>query len=70
MSIIVGKSHRTLHRYLSGDDRKKTLPHGRVFSEMAPKVNRSLVKLLECDDVPDHISELANKLMKELSGHE
>lgn len=70
LSIIVGKSHRTLHRYLSGDDRKKTLPHGRVFSEMAPKVNRSLVKLLECEDVPDHIIKLASTLMEELSKNE
>ncbi|NJN49605.1 MAG: hypothetical protein HC805_07365 [Alkalinema sp. RL_2_19] len=64
LSVIVGKSHRTLHRYLEEPTNKKTLPHDRVFSDIRPQADRILAQLVACDDCPDDVRKAAAKLLK------
>lgn len=65
LAVIVGKSHRTIHRYLdapSGDN--ETLPPVRVFATQSPSTARSLTKLIACEDCPDDVRKLAEKLAR------
>ncbi|NJM47939.1 MAG: ParB N-terminal domain-containing protein [Alkalinema sp. RU_4_3] len=66
LSTIIGKSDKTVRRYLIGDESPKG---GQVssFSESATATARSLTKLMACDDCPDDVRKAAAKLAKLLS---
>jgi ParB family transcriptional regulator, chromosome partitioning protein len=63
LSTIIGKSDKTVRRYLSEDGQPKG---GQVstFSEVAKPAARSLIKLIACDDCPDDVKKAAEKLIK------
>jgi ParB family transcriptional regulator, chromosome partitioning protein len=67
LAVIVGKSHRTIHRYLDGPtEGKETLPPVRVFATESPSTARSLQRLIDCDDCPDDVRSDVLKLIKKL----
>jgi ParB family transcriptional regulator, chromosome partitioning protein len=68
LAVIVGKSHRTIHRYLDvPTEGKETLPPVRVFATEAPSTTRSLQRLIECEDCPDDVRSDIGKLLKKLT---
>jgi ParB family chromosome partitioning protein len=67
LAVIVGKSHRTIHRYLdSPSEGEETLPSVRVFDDLAPSTARSLQRLIDCADCPDDVRSDVLKLLKKL----
>jgi ParB family transcriptional regulator, chromosome partitioning protein len=67
LAVIVGKSHRTIHRYLdSPSEGEETLPSVRVFNDLAPSTARSLQRLIDCEDCPDDVRSAVLKLIKKL----
>lgn len=65
LAIIVGKSQRTIERYLSQSD-SSTDPTSVGFVQQSPAVARAIQKLLACKDIPDDVSRDAVKLLKKL----
>jgi hypothetical protein len=65
LAIIVGKSQRTIERYLSQSD-NPTDPTDVGFVQQSPAVVRAIQKLLTCRDIPDDVSRDAAKLLKKL----
>jgi ParB family transcriptional regulator, chromosome partitioning protein len=66
LSTIIGKSDKTVRRYLSDDEE----PKGRqmsTFSDEAKSTARSLAKLIERDDCPDDIAKQGARLLKLLN---
>ncbi len=67
LAVIVGKSHRTIHRYLDAPlEGKETLPPVRVFATESPSTARSLQRLMNCEDCPDDVRSDVGKLLKKL----
>jgi ParB family transcriptional regulator, chromosome partitioning protein len=65
LSTIIGKSDKTVRRYLTEDDQ----PKGRqmsTFSEVSPSTVRSLSRLIECNDTPEQICKAAEILLKKI----
>jgi ParB family transcriptional regulator, chromosome partitioning protein len=65
LAIIVGKSQRTIERYLSKAD-NPTDPTHVGFIQQSLATARSIQKLLDCKDIPDDVSRDAAKLLKKL----
>lgn len=62
LALIVGKSQRTIERYLSQPDEDKPTDDG-LFRAMTSTA-RSLNKLIEREDCPDDVRKAATKLVK------
>jgi ParB family transcriptional regulator, chromosome partitioning protein len=65
LAVIVGKSQRTIERYLSPPD-KLTDPTDVGFIQQIPSAVRSLKKILNCSDVPEDVANDVKKLLKKL----
>jgi ParB family transcriptional regulator, chromosome partitioning protein len=63
LSTIIGKSDKTVRRYLSEDGQPKD-GHLSTFSEVAKPTARSLTKLITRADCPDDVKKAAEKLIK------
>lgn len=62
LAVIVGKSQRTIERYLTNENEKTPTDVG-VSHDMA-LTQRALTKLLKNDDCPDDVRKAAEKLAK------
>jgi ParB family transcriptional regulator, chromosome partitioning protein len=65
LALIVGKSQRTIERYLSQSD-NPTNPTAVGFIQQSPATARSLRKLLDCKDIPEDVAKDTAKLLKKL----
>lgn len=65
LSNIIGKSDKTVRRYLADDEPSKARQVS-SFSDEAKSTARSLVKLIERGDCPGDIAKLAGQLLKKL----
>lgn len=65
LELIVGKSRRTIERYLSPETVQMN-PTNDAFSKDVASTERSLKRLLKHDNLPDRIAELAGALKDEL----
>lgn len=63
LAVIVGKSEKTIRRYLEEPTPEKT-GHLSSFPEAAKTTARSLNKLIEREDCPDNVRKAAAKLVK------
>jgi ParB family transcriptional regulator, chromosome partitioning protein len=66
LAIIVGKSQRTIERYLAKPDNNKPTDDG--LSRDTASAQRTLTKLLNRDDCPDDVRIAAGRLLKLLEG--
>ncbi|MGR3277523.1 ParB N-terminal domain-containing protein [Acaryochloris marina NIES-2412] len=65
LSTIIGKSNKTVRRYLTASESRKG-GHVSTFSEVKSSTARSLKKLIGCDDIPEDIEKLAIRMLKKL----
>lgn len=68
LALIIGKSQRTVERYLA-NSHKKTPSSVGVFAETYKPALRSLSKMLNSEDVPDDVAKLAERLQKKLESY-
>lgn len=65
LSVIVGKSDKTIRRYLENTPQKKS-GHVTGLLEASKSTTKSLQRLISNSDIPDDIKELAEKLLNRL----
>jgi ParB family transcriptional regulator, chromosome partitioning protein len=65
LSVIVGKSDKTIRRYLENAPQQKS-GHMTGFSEASKSTVKSLHRLIATSDIPDDIKKLAEKLLDKL----
>jgi ParB family transcriptional regulator, chromosome partitioning protein len=63
LSTIIGKSDDTVRRYLNPVEPRKGTQVRRFSDEVKPTA-RSLTKLMACEDCPDDVRKVAQKLLK------
>jgi ParB family transcriptional regulator, chromosome partitioning protein len=65
LSVIVGKSDKTIRRYLEDAPQEKS-GHVTGFLEASKSTAKSLQRLIAISDLPDDVKELAEKLLYRL----
>jgi ParB family chromosome partitioning protein len=65
LETIVGKSRRQIQRYLNEEPDKSNAPYDTLLREYGA-TKKVLKRLLNCDNLPDRIAELAGALKDEL----
>lgn len=65
LSVIVGKSDKTIRRYLEDAPQEKS-GHVTGFLEASKSTTKSLQRLIAISDLPDDVKELAEKLLYRL----